>query len=95
MWKMNTADVKQEIEETLWNYIRDNYLPRNAEAKLGGNENLFDNGILDSAGLIAFVVYLEKKFGMSIPDEDLLPENFSSLESITSYILRKKGSASM
>lgn len=92
---MNAAGLKQEIEATLWIYIRDNYLPRNTEAKLDDDENLFNSGILDSAGLIAFIVYLEKKFGMAIPDEDLLPENFSSLESITCYILKKKGSASM
>ena len=89
---MNAAPLKQEIETTLLNYIRDNYLPRHAEAKLGNEESLFDCGILDSAGLISFIVYLEKKFGLTIPDEDLLPENFASLESISSYIVKKKNS---
>ena len=87
---MNAARLKQEIETTLWNYIRDNCLPRHAQAKLGNEENLFDCGILDSAGLISFIVYLEKKFGLTIPDEDLLPENFASLESISSYLVKKR-----
>jgi acyl carrier protein len=87
---MNTAGRKQEIETILWKYIRDNFLPRHAEAKLGSAENLFDCGILDSAGLISFIVYLEKKFGLTIPDEELLPENFASLEAISSYLVRKK-----
>lgn len=91
---MNATTLKQEIEATLWVYIRDNYLPRQEETEIGKDENLFDSGILDSAGVIAFIAYLEKKFGMTIPDEDLLPENFSSLESITSYVLRRKGSVS-
>lgn len=92
---MNATTLKQEIEETLWVYIRDNYLPHQEETEIGNDENLFDSGILDSAGVIAFIAYLEKKFGMTIPDEDLLPENFSSLGSITSYVLRRKGSVSM
>jgi acyl carrier protein len=89
---MDEAGFRAEIEATLWIYIRDNYLPRHEQAGIGADENLFNCGILDSAGLIAFVVYLEKKFNLKIPDEDLLPENFSSLGSITGYIIRKQSS---
>jgi len=74
--EMDEASLRQEIEATLEKYIRNNYLPRNAGANLSIDENLFDSGILDSAGLISFITYLEKSFGLAIPDEDLLPENF-------------------
>ncbi len=86
---MDEASLRQEIEATLEKYIRNNYLPRNAGANLSIDENLFDSGILDSAGLISFITYLEKSFGLAIPDEDLLPENFFSVESMTRYIIGK------
>lgn len=86
--------TEPEIEAALRSYLRDNYLPRQATDTLEGTDNLFDHGILDSAGLISFIVYLEKEFGLRIPDEELLPDNFSSLAAIAGYIARKKGSPS-
>ena len=49
-------------------------------------DNLFNTGILDSAGLLHFVGFIEKKFELNIPDEDLIPEKFTSITSIASYI---------
>jgi acyl carrier protein len=92
---MSATTWEQEIGEALRSYIRDYCLPHGGEARLAGNENLFDSGILDSAGLIAFIVYLENKFEMTIPDEDLIPENFSTLECMANYMLRRKGSVSI
>jgi acyl carrier protein len=89
---MDTESVQQEVEAKVRKYICDNYLPRGAEANLCLDENLFDSGILDSAGLISFIVFLEKSFGLTIPDEDLLPENFCSLEAMTGYLVGKMGS---
>lgn len=86
---MNTVSLRQEVEAKIRKYICDNYLPRSAEVNLCVDENLFDSGILDSAGLISFIVYLEKSFGLTIPDEDLLPQHFSSLKAISSYIIEK------
>ena len=86
---METANLQREIEAQISKYLIDNYLPRNTEVTLHVDENLFDAAILDSAGLLSFVVYLENKFGLTIPDEDLLPENFSSLAAISNYIFEK------
>ena len=74
------------IETTLWNYLRENCLPQNCEVVYTDDENLFDAGILDSAGILTFVCFIEEGFNLKIPDEDLLPEYFSSVASIAAYI---------
>ena len=81
--------MRPDIETTLWHYLRENCLPRNIEIEYGNDDNLFDRGIIDSAGLLAFVSYVEQEFGLVIPDEDLLPENFSSIASISDYIRQR------
>ena len=86
---MNTASLQQEVEEKIRKYICNNYLPRSAAVSLCADENLFDSGILDSGALISFIVFLETSFGLTIPDEDLLPENFSSLKAMTSYLVER------
>ena len=74
------------IEEALAAYLREECLPRNSRVAITYAQNLFETGIVDSAGLISFIGFVEAKFGLSIPDEDLLPENFVSLSAIATYI---------
>lgn len=50
------------------------------------DESLFDSGILDSFALTDLVGALEKEFGISIPDSDLNPRKFESLDRISSYL---------
>lgn len=40
----------------------------------------------DSIALMEFVLRLEEAFGMKIPDEDLDPEIFYSLETVAAYV---------
>lgn len=50
------------------------------------DESLFDSGVLDSFGLQDLVTGLEKKFGVKIPDSDLTPRKFDSIERIEQYL---------
>ncbi len=74
------------IEETLSDYLKEECLPRNITVQIDYHQNLFEAGIVDSAGLISFVGFVEKEFGLVVPDEDLLPENFVSISAIAHYI---------
>ena len=74
------------IEEKLSAYIKEECLPRSVIVEIGYNQNLFQAGIVDSAGLISFIGFVEKEYGLTVPDEDLLPENFVSISAIAHYI---------
>lgn len=50
------------------------------------DESLFESGILDSFGLPDLVGALEKEFHLSIPDSDLNPRKFDSIERIENYL---------
>jgi acyl carrier protein len=50
------------------------------------DESLFDSGYLDSFALPDMVGGLEKEFGIKIPDSDLNPRKFDSIERITQYV---------
>ncbi len=53
---------------------------------LADGTSLLETGILDSLSLLRLVVYLEERFGISVGDSDLLPENFASVNAICAYI---------
>jgi acyl carrier protein len=50
------------------------------------DESLFDAGILDSFGLADAVAGLETEFGIRVPDADLTPRKFDSIERIEAYL---------
>jgi acyl carrier protein len=43
----------------------------------------------DSIALLEFVLRLEDEFEISIPDEDLDPEIFRSINTVVSYVVRR------
>ena len=56
-------------------------------------ENLLSKGIVDSHGVMELVGFLEQRYGITVADEDLSPENFESVASIEAFVERKNGQA--
>jgi acyl carrier protein len=50
------------------------------------DESLFDSGLLDSFALPDMVSALEQEFHIRIPDADLNPRKFDTLERIQAYV---------
>ena len=54
------------------------------------DESLFDSGLLDSFTLTDLAAELETKFGIKIPDADLTPRKFDTVEKIDAYVSGKQ-----
>lgn len=52
---------------------------------------LVDDGILDSLVLVELISTLSMEFGIEIPYEEIIPENFNSLDAITAMVERLQG----
>ncbi len=47
---------------------------------------LIDNNILDSFDIITLIAEISSEFGVNIPAEDIMPENFNSAKAIYALI---------
>jgi acyl carrier protein len=65
-------------------------LSRTTTASVADDQSLLDSGLIDSMGVFELVTALEEACGVSIPDEELLPENFDSIDSIVALVERKR-----
>lgn len=54
------------------------------------NMDLFENDILDSLGIAQLVAALEENFNVEIDPEDILPENFSTINEIDALVHKDK-----
>ncbi|MBA3973993.1 MAG: hypothetical protein C0504_07215 [Candidatus Solibacter sp.] len=50
------------------------------------DESLFDSGLLDSFALPDLIGAMEKEFAITIPDADLNPRKFDTIERIEQYL---------
>ncbi len=51
-------------------------------------DGLVDNGILDSLDIVTLITEINDKFDVSIPAEEIIPENFNSAEALYALIER-------
>lgn len=51
---------------------------------------LIDGGILDSFDIVTLVAMIDDAFGVEIPAEALLPENFNSAQALYALVRRLK-----
>ena len=75
---MNTSAVLKE-------YIREE-LMNGSNSELDETENLLAAGIIDSLGILRLVSFVEEKFGIEVPDEDVTIDNFQSVKSMSDYV---------
>ncbi len=73
---------------TLREFIAENFLFR-ADAEIADNQSLLDSGVMDSTGVLELIAFLEKTYGVSIADEEIVPENLDSIDNMTRYLATK------
>ena len=51
-------------------------------------DDLIGNGVLDSLDIVTLITEINAEFDVSIPAEEIMPENFNSAEAIYALISR-------
>jgi len=77
-------------EQIVRSYILENFLFTDDAGALNSADSLLGKGIIDSTGAMELVYFLEEKFGIKVEDQEMVPENLDSVNSIVAYIKRKK-----
>lgn len=59
--------------------------------KIARNEDLLASDTLDSLAIVELVAFLEARFGIRVSDDDLVPENFKTIDEIVAFVERTEG----
>jgi acyl carrier protein len=87
MKQTTTSSIEQRIQTFLLEKF-----PLARKAGIEKDTALLEKGVLDSLGILDVVSFLEREFSILISDEDLVPENFQSLSTISAFVQNKSGS---
>jgi acyl carrier protein len=77
-------DARNALKEYLMEMIMDQ-----GRSSIEPDEDLLTQGLIDSMGILQLVSFMEKKFNIKVPDEDIVPDNFRTLDSLTEYVTKR------
>jgi len=86
MNQTTTSSIEQRIQA----FLLDKF-PLARKDGIEKDTALLEKGVLDSLGILDVVSFLESEFAIQISDEDLVPENFKSLSTISVFVQNKSG----
>ena len=76
--------------EIIKNFIVKELITDSAKTNLGYDDSLLEAGVIDSLGIMKMLAFLSDEFRVNIEDQDVIPENFETINAISAYIEKKK-----
>ncbi len=85
---MDTIATQKQIRE----YVVENFLLGEDESEFSDDTSFLESGLIDSTGILELISFLEEEFEVEIADEEMIPDNLDSVESVARFIaLKLKG----
>ena len=83
----NMPNLESEIRK----FITENMLFGADGFSYDDNDSLLEAGIVDSIGVMELVSFVDKTYKVTVPPEDISPDNFDSISRLANYIRRRQG----
>ena len=78
-------DTKEQIRQ----YLAQNFLFSDNGFDLSDDVSFLEEGIVDSTGVLELVMFVEETFSVEVADDEIIPDNFDTVNSLAAYIERK------
>jgi acyl carrier protein len=77
------------IENKLRSFVLENFLFTDDEEALKNDDSFLGMGIVDSTGIMEVILFIEEEWGFTVANDEMVPENLDSIESLVTYVGRK------
>jgi acyl carrier protein len=81
--------TQEEMRDATVQFLIENFL-FDGKFELSDDDSLQDRGVVDSAGVLLLISFLEEQFDISVGQDDVRPENLDTVANLTSFIVRKR-----
>lgn len=80
-------DGSCSVRNSIHSFVVANFLFDSSD--VADNASLMGEGIIDSTGVLELVMFVEEDLGVTVDDDEVLPENFDSIDNLVAYVQRK------
>jgi acyl carrier protein len=74
------------VENQIREFIVENFLFGDESRNVAASTSLIENDLIDSTGILELVSFIEERFGFTVADQDIVPDNLDSIERIAAYV---------
>jgi len=78
--------MKEEIRHYLTSQT-----PGGSLESLTDSESLLEAGVIDSMSMLDLITHLESTYNITVDEDEMIPENFETMDGIVSYMQEKIG----
>lgn len=78
-----------DYKATIRPFILGNFLFTDDAGAVADDTPLIRGGIVDSTGILELIEFLESAYGIHVAPEEMVPANFDTIDSISSFLGRK------
>ncbi len=79
----------QNVEDLIRSYIARNILFSEEGYPYADDASFLDEQIVDSMNVLELVMFVEETFGISVEDQEIVPDNFDSVSKLAAFVYRK------
>lgn len=78
-----------DVEASVRAFIEKTFLV-DKDKTISTDESLLDSGLVDSTAVVELLTFIEGEFGIQVEDEEVVPENFETIEAIVALVDSKR-----
>ena len=78
-------DIMKQLED----YLLHEVASGSGKRAIDPGEDLIMQGLIDSLGIMKLIGFLETRFGITVDDQELVPENFQNIRALADLVARK------
>jgi acyl carrier protein len=84
--------TEQDVAAAVEEFARREFSIKPSDQRFDRTVDLFEDGYVDSIGVIELIQFLEKTFAIDIPETDLFSPEFSTIDGIARIVTRNRSS---
>jgi acyl carrier protein len=84
------VEENTKLQEILTEHLVTEILGKHVSRSVEPEDDLLGSGLVDSLGMMQFIGFIEKRFGIDVAPEDQVIENFMTIDAISRYIQSKQ-----
>jgi acyl carrier protein len=79
------------LKDELRQFITDSIMYGHNTDFLTDDASFLESGVIDSTGVLELISYMETRFGITVEDHELVPENLDSINGLLRFVEKKGG----
>ena len=79
---LNTIELTQKLTA----YVLSDVLLDSSQTELAPDDDLLEDGLVDSLGVMRLIAFIDDEFGFAVPPEDVTVDSFMSVSAIVTYL---------